>query len=374
MRKIFWLIIILLIGLLPTAAQSNRERVVSQRFEQGEMIYRQSTGDIFVLSSQTGHWWRYSSAQYGHLPANMRTTRPTHRYVPTNGFGQIWANFSAIRDEVGWGVLPEIGFETQIIVRGSEFYVYRFDGRIYHLRANGTWAFVESVPPASSTATINSFVVSPQRVSPGTTLNIQWEITGAQYALIEFYDSSTNIHIGFLEMQPLSGNITWGVPENVQGNIIVRLYAANMHIQPRIVHHFWERLASQEQTATVIRENFTFETAAAYQRFTNGFMIWRADNGDVRIFLNNGEWYIHPEAFYGSLGTNDLAQIADCDLYPVNAFAIIWGTLGNYWNLLGCASAAEVGYTLTIAASGDTFTYSLPDGRQITVTGNRWSQ
>jgi hypothetical protein len=372
MRKLMLLLVVLFVSITSAFAQTVEERIVSQRFEQGEMIYRQATGDIYVLSSRTGQWWRYSSTQYGRLATNTQTA-PTNRYSPTNGFGRVWNAYRAIRDEIGWAVLPEIGFDTQIDFVGSDIYLHRLDGRIYRLQANGLWNFVETVPPPPEGVSIDSFVVSPLRTSPSATLNIQWEITGAEYALLEVYNTSTNVNIEFLGFLPTSGSIAWGIPESVQGNLTVRLFAANIHHNDRIVPYFWERLLSQDRTVTVVRETFTVTTAAAYQRFANGFMIWREDTGDVRIFLNGGEWQILSEAHYGSLPTNDLTQLATCDVYPVNAFAIIWGTIGNYYQQLGCAPADETGYELTIESSGQTFTYSLPDGRHITLTGNRWS-
>jgi hypothetical protein len=70
MKKIMICFGLFLCWLVPIAAQENSVRITSQRFENGEMIYREDTGEIYILSFKTGRWWRYASMQYGRLPYN----------------------------------------------------------------------------------------------------------------------------------------------------------------------------------------------------------------------------------------------------------------------------------------------------------------
>lgn len=373
MKRFGLVLLLILIWSLPANAQQQLERIVSQRFEYGEMIYRQSTGDIFVLYTQSGTWEKYTSAQYGGLPANPINS-PSNRISPRNGFGQLWYGFSSVRNRIGWAVLTEIGFETRVMLDAGDAYLWRIDGLIYHLRSDGTWGFADTPPEEPEDVNIHEFTVTPETVNIGDTITIQWQVSGTDYVLIEIYDTGTEQGIEFLEFQNLDGSLQWSIPESVGGDLIVTVHAANFHRSPRIISHFWERVQSSE---VVVQIEFNNESAitthAAYQSFAQGFMIWREDTGDVRVFLDNGTWYFYSESHYGDLPTNDLERISGCARVPINAFAIVWGTIGDYRNQLGCPLADEQGYNLTIVNTGGNFTYTLPDGRQMTVFENSWS-
>lgn len=346
--------------------------VTSQRFENGEMIYNRDTGAIYVLSSHSGQWWFYETSAYSQLPDNLHIDAPHERYAPINGFGRIWANNDLIREELGWAVLPEIGFDMSVeIAEHGNVYFTRLNGIILHLRPSGNWR-VLSPKSETNTAQIQDFTVTPTSLESGMTMTIEWNASGSEYVTIEIRNLDNPRHNtdAFFQSSDLEGQVDWTIPETVVGQIEVVLNLVN---RPPASGYSCclEHVDSQAILVDVIQSSqFETETYAAFQQYENGFMIWREDSESVLTFFNNGTWQYTPKQVYEN---NTEIVGTDTCITPVNAFARVLAGAPDMYNELGCAVSAEVGFTLIIQgdATGD-FTYTLPDTSIITLSDNRW--
>ena len=309
MRKIV-LIILLFLATLPSLAQNaSLVAVVSQRFEGGEMIYRRDNGDIYVISNGSGQWWRFSSSEYGRLAEN-RQTAPSNRISPANGFGRIWANNSTIRTELGWAVNVEIGFEMRFTSSNTGLlYLTRLNGIILELASNQSWQTVNSIPNSSG-ASIHSFTVSPSSIAKGGTLQIAWEAAGADFVTITFWDtgSPSGQVNDLLEGLALSGSQEWTIPETFTGDVLVTIWLVN-NVNSTSPNCCYEWLTSLGRQVDIYQDtSFHLEMYAAYQAYERGFMLWREDTGDVRVFFNTGTWQLFPEHFYAQNSDNNWAS------------------------------------------------------------------
>lgn len=121
-----------------------------QTFQGGMMLWWSETGSIWVLTNE-GSAHVYHSQAYGALPDNPVTTQPPDGMRrPILGFGQVWGNFPAVRQTLGWATGPEEGyllrFERHVNLSGVggsaiHFRVNLPDGRDVLLRDNATWAY-----------------------------------------------------------------------------------------------------------------------------------------------------------------------------------------------------------------------------------------
>ncbi|MDX2139522.1 MAG: LysM peptidoglycan-binding domain-containing protein [Chloroflexota bacterium] len=99
---------------IPSATLRGDEPLVGstyQAFENGFMLWRADTGDIWVYAGQaTGEMLVFSNAIYASLPINRRLQPPPGRLRPDNGFGRVWSNFPVVRERLGWATGSEQGY------------------------------------------------------------------------------------------------------------------------------------------------------------------------------------------------------------------------------------------------------------------------
>lgn len=85
-----------------------------QPFEQGSMVWRQDSEDVYVFTgSERGSVTIVPISVYNNFPAASGSP-PEGRFVPINAFGRVWANFGEIRPSLGWAVVQEQGYDTCI--------------------------------------------------------------------------------------------------------------------------------------------------------------------------------------------------------------------------------------------------------------------
>lgn len=133
-------------------------RAAGQYFENGFMMWTAARNDIgvFYEDAAGGHVF-YLDEWHEGMPVNdPALTPPAGLYQPVRGFGLVWrerpggAGFAAVRERLGWGIVPEFEFETAYqcaegVERGEvdtsveDCYQRGPDGRIIVLQKN-TWS------------------------------------------------------------------------------------------------------------------------------------------------------------------------------------------------------------------------------------------
>ncbi len=124
-------------------------------------------------------------------------------------------------------------------------------------------------------------------------------------------------------------------------------------------------------------------TGATYQRYENGFMIWRGDNGTILIFfgLGNGTFAGYDSVSYGLLPLNPVAEPPPTGrIKPIMGFGRVWGNIRGVRQGLGWAVEPERSFTLRLeTAPGSTpyrpesYTLNVPDGRIVYLNRTNWN-
>ena len=164
-----------------------------------------------------------------------------------------------------------------------------------------------------------------------------------------------------LDNLPLSGTTNFQVPTGYSG-LAFTLYGVN-----RSANGVVERILQHQLYVTVNTNPVTaFTVQAAYQPYDTGFMIWRADTGEVYAFFNSGSFGVYPESYYASLmETIDNVTTPAGRVRPIRGFGRVWwGNYPDFSYSLGWATAPEEGYTMNIQTLVDGSTsFALPTGR-----------
>ncbi|MBL8096138.1 MAG: META domain-containing protein [Anaerolineales bacterium] len=141
------------LGSCPLGA-ARSSTIVMQRFERGWMVWfpHESGGTVTVLYDG-GRIATYADVWTEGQPATDPTlTPPPDLYQPVRGFGLVWRTQPGVRDGLGWAVVPEGPYATQIQSRSTggdwkaiDYYFRIWDGRIVRVTGRtmpGQWQFV----------------------------------------------------------------------------------------------------------------------------------------------------------------------------------------------------------------------------------------
>ncbi len=117
-----------------------------------------------------------------------------------------------------------------------------------------------------------------------------------------------------------------------------------------------------------------YNVLVQYQRFENGFMFWRNDNGEISVYVgqNYGSTSSYPAYTYGLLPDNPVTANPPQFYYrPVFGIGKVWGNFAGVRSSLGWAVAPEMSFVITVTRTGNTFSFNVPDQRIIYVAANR---
>jgi LysM repeat protein len=121
-------------------------QATAQDFQNGRMVYRSDTGEIYVLidggdDGDGGQALTYSPAEYGDLSLPDRTP-PEGFYVPRQGFGRIWSSDADLSVTLGWAVRPETGWQMRIITyENGAVDLYQPNGIMYRVQGDSWQLF-----------------------------------------------------------------------------------------------------------------------------------------------------------------------------------------------------------------------------------------
>lgn len=379
-RLLIVFISLIVLGLMPVSAQQQNKAVsvTSQRFEGGEMFYRYDTGEIIVLSNSTGHYWRIPSQEYGNLQYNpYGYDVPDNRIVAINGFGRIWHNFQDIRNELGYGITSELGYSLRFTTVGNTTYMTRLNDVIVELNPTLSYFRIVDSIPTYSGATLDA-AISTRSIALGNNLTISWDASGVDVVGISIIENDTLGRGAIGEFYPLetSGQVDWQVPENLVNDfqVIVTGYQQSTKL---FEQNAYDVVASSTFDVRTYEDNdLLVLTKIAYQRYQHGFMIWREDTGDVRVFYDGvrdgyQSWETYAVGIYNQFLPYDEHVQAGC-ITPVNGFGRVY-SVDIVRNRLGCAISNEQGLRLSITYSySDGFIWDISDRIQLNLIDYTW--
>jgi len=373
--------LIMIFNATPAAADSTVNAfVTAQRYEYGLMVWRSDTGGILIFYDDQRMQY-FPLEQYTWLPDNPSGSSGG-RLRPVNGFGKVWGNYASVRQDLGWPIVPEIGYMAQIIQTPDYAMMSQISGQ--YLWYNGrTWQYQSQPVPPPPQVGMRTFSASPDPADPGATITLTWEIVGdADMALIEMYDASKPESAGPLASTvnlPLSGSTTFDLPTDLtaRGAMFV-LYAVNDSGVPSPNRYTY---LTRSETAVTVQRSDTVHTHASFQQFEDGFMIWRQDTGDIHVFYGtiNGEAVVFSVQWYSYLPDNPYWNVPPGRVRPILGIGKVWGSVSSVRDRLGWAMSNEQGFRLTVRSTPvtvpapPTLAFDLPDGRIITIRGNQWS-
>jgi LysM repeat protein len=112
----------------------------------------------------------------------------------------------------------------------------------------------------------------------------------------------------------------------------------------------------------------SFSTGASFQPFERGFMVWRADTGEIRVYVggDRGQLSIIPVGAYASLPLSGSFTAPPGLSIPGSGFGRVWRNDAGLRERIGYAISGETGYTMALVQSaGQLVGFSLPDRRYV---------
>lgn len=133
---------------VPALGCPSSERVETflarQPFEDGLMIWRQDTTQIYVLNG-AGRWWIFDDTWDESQPQDDPTLAPsTDHLQPMRGFGKIWrAELGGPQAEIGWATAVESGAEATVQSWSGGTLLTFGPGEALAILSDGSWQRVE---------------------------------------------------------------------------------------------------------------------------------------------------------------------------------------------------------------------------------------
>ncbi len=135
-----------LVKSLDCAVQSEVILGAQQLFQNGMMIWREDTREIWVIINNSTELQVFEDT-YVDGQADPSASAPNTFFVPKRGFGKIWAELGGEKSLLGWGTAPEAQISLTIQAAGRvsyTTYIQLPDGAIYAAtvlprQAKGWW-------------------------------------------------------------------------------------------------------------------------------------------------------------------------------------------------------------------------------------------
>ncbi len=135
-----------LVKSLDCAVQSQGILGAQQLFQNGMMIWREDTREIWVILNDSTQLQVFEDT-YVDGEADPSASAPSTFFVPKRGFGKVWAELGGEKSALGWGTAPEAQISLTVQAAGRvsyTTYVQLPDGAIYAAtvlprKAKGWW-------------------------------------------------------------------------------------------------------------------------------------------------------------------------------------------------------------------------------------------
>ena len=125
-----------------------------QPFEGGVMIWLEANDSVYVFYKDQ-RWQRFDDDWSEGQPENDPTIIPPEGlHQPIRGFGKVWREQADVRNELGWALSPELGYESKIQLQeieeeaGEITFLLTFNGQVFTLVTRepnkGDWVIAAS--------------------------------------------------------------------------------------------------------------------------------------------------------------------------------------------------------------------------------------
>lgn len=383
-----------------------------QAFEGGFMVWSGDSSSISVYNYGSGRLESFAARTYSRYAPPSGVVAPAGRITPQNGFGRVWNGLSRIRSVLGWAITGEQGY-SMLVRYNANARVDLFslpDGSV--LYRNGVqWALSSSQVPPPPPPTIAPPTAIPPTPYPlpnppnvGSTYQgfeggfMVWRADTSEVYVYIFATSEMfifapsrygNLSINYALTPPLNrfradngfgriwsnfGNIRgalgWGITSESGYLSLVQLLSNGQTYSftlpfgstaTRVNDRFWTLTGGYtpppapipSATLTTIPFPPSATTQIAFQCYERGYMIWRADTGDVYALIgrDGGIAYRYQVGAYSGLG-NPTGSAPPGYVFPVNAFGKVWGNF-PIRDSLGYATRFEQGLIVNIGSPGD---------------------
>ncbi len=221
---------------------------------------------------------------------------------------------------------------------------------------------------------IDRFEIAPNPVERSSDVTVTWEVSGASRVIITRLDTAGRFTDDVRDNLPASGEFTYTLPEVYTQSISFNLSARDENgvlIHQAVGAQISHECAYQTFIAPVCPISRVV-TDAAYQRFQNGFMVWRSDSQSIFVVQDNGIYEVHSDTWTGQ--AVETAPPPDGFIAPQRGFGWLWVNNPHLQESLGWATGQEISYSspfeVTSESSG---LFTLPTGARINLAFNgRW--
>jgi hypothetical protein len=109
-----------------------------QLFENGTLVWRGDLGKIYAILND-GTWSSYADTfREGDMERDPNIYTPGELLQPERGFGKVWRENDALREQIGWALAKEKA-DSAIVQSFERGEMVRVAGRVYSLLATGQW-------------------------------------------------------------------------------------------------------------------------------------------------------------------------------------------------------------------------------------------
>jgi hypothetical protein len=125
-----------------------------QPFERGFMIWLDATDSIYVFDWDGG-WQQFEDTfEEGQQEYDPEIVPPAGKFQPVRGFGKVWHENPQVREQLGWALGRELGFDSKLQAQQMEeanppvTFILTFNGQILALTSrtssDGDWVLAAS--------------------------------------------------------------------------------------------------------------------------------------------------------------------------------------------------------------------------------------
>lgn len=344
-------LIMLLAGSAVSAQTTSTVRMAYQPFQNGFMLWNSNINaiSVYVNGSAMRAFPSWTFAWRSLDP--VKDKAPTGFYKPILGFGKVWGHFPEVRQALGWATGAERAYNASVtFIPDGTSRITLPNGQTVQNDPQRGWFYMQNAAP---TPFVNEFTVTPEGAKAGETVTITWRIDHVDQARLDIHDLSHSRSDTFTGLAA-NGSLQYTIPSDFSQWVVIELYGEKAG-QPEATHSV--------RQIRILSAPFT--TAAAFQPFENGFMIWRQDIDVIYVLFNNGSYRTFIHAEFEPLPDNPVtAPPPQGRVSPIRGFGRVWGNHSSVQSGLGWGLVAEYGYNASIELTANSgLNISFPDGQ-----------